>query len=210
MRRAPDPSRSGFSLIELLAVMAIIILLASLAVPAFNQISRASTISTAGQTLVDTLNLARQTALTRNRKVEVRFYQLESDFDPEEKAVRAMQLFVVEPTGLRPITRVINFPKPVIMSDSKGGLPTVSTTSTILNSQSDTTNKWDLPKIGSSYDYASFYFKPTGSTDLDPNQNNWLATLIIPTEPLASNSLPPNYVTVRIDALSGKVTVFRP
>jgi uncharacterized protein (TIGR02596 family) len=199
----------AFSLIELLAVMAVIVVLMALTIPAFNRMARSSSLSTAGQSLVDALNLARQTAVTKNVNVEVRLYELPSSLDKNDMRYRALQVFLIDPTEsdpekrLKPVTRIIRFPEPVVMSDTPG-------TSSILDNNSDTTNKWALPEVGANYKYASFLFRPTGETDLDPKETkNWLATLIVPTETLAADGLPANYFTARID-FAGKVTVFRP
>ena len=210
----------AFSLIELLAVIAIISILATLSGIAFNQVSRASKLASAGQALVDNLNLARQTAMTKNRRVEVRIYQIPSSPGFSDNACRAIRLFLVQSAGdLLPVTKITRFQAPVVLSDSTTSLPnSTSTTSTILaptdiskNATTDTANdaaKW--PVNGeATYHYISFHFLPDGGTDLDP-EKTWLATLILANDPVAANSLPANYLTVRIDPSVGKITVFRP
>lgn len=210
----------AFSLVELLTVIAIISILAALSVTAFNQISRASKLAAAGQSLVDNLNLARQTAMTRNRRVEVRIYQFPSAPGSSDTACRAIRLFLVQSAGdLLPLTKTICFQDPVVLSDSGTNLPnSSSTTSTILaptdiskNATTDATNdatKWPVPGM-TTYQYISFNFLPDGGTDLDPGKN-WLATLMLANDPLIANSLPANYLTVRIDPVIGKASVFRP
>ena len=210
----------AFSLVELLTVIAIISILAALSVTAFNQISRASKLAAAGQSLVDNLNLARQTAITRNRRVEVRIYQFPSSSSSSDNACRAIRLFLVQPAGdLLPLTKLIRFQEPVVLSDSGTNLPnSTSTTSTILapidiskNAPTDATNnaaKWPVPGVAT-YQYVSFNFLPDGGTDLDPGKS-WLATLMLANDPPIANSLPANYLTVRIDPVIGKITVFRP
>jgi uncharacterized protein (TIGR02596 family) len=210
----------AFSLVELLTVIAIISILATLSITAFNQISRASKLAAAGQSLVDNLNLARQTAMTKNRRVEVRIYQIPSSPASSGTACRAIRLFVVQSAGdLLPLTKLIRFQDPVVLSDSGMTLPnSASTTSTILaptgistNATTDATNdaaKWPVPGAAT-YQYISFNFLPDGGTDLDPGKS-WLATLMLANDPLIANSLPANYLTVRIDPVLGKITVFRP
>ena len=93
-----------------------------------------------------------------------------------------------------------------------------STTSTILaptdistNPTTDAANdpaKWPVPGVAT-YQYVSFNFLPDGGTDLDPGKS-WHATLLLATDPLIANSLPANSLTVRIDPVIGKITVFRP
>ena len=224
-RPIPLSRQRAFSLVELLTVIAIISILAALSVTAFNQISRASKLAAAGQSLVDNLNLARQIAMTKNRRVEVRIYQFPSSTGSSDKACRAIRLFLVQSAGdLLPLTKLIRFQEPVILSDSGTNLPnSTSTTSTILapaatssgnattTSTTDTTNnaaKWPVPGVDT-YDYVSFNFLPDGGTDLDPGKS-WLATLMLANDPLIANGLPANYLTVRIDPVIGKVSAFRP
>ena len=183
-------------------------------VPSFTQISRSSNLSNAGQMLVDTLNLARQVASTQNRRVEVRIYQLASKANTRDLACRAVQLFIVQTSGsLKALTPIARFPEPVVISDSMTAtLPnTASTTSPILGSNSDSSNTAILCPIpgASGYQYVSFYFLPTGETDLDPTKK-WFVTLVLANDSIVANGLPSNYLTVQIDACSGKVALFRP
>ncbi|MDD5200061.1 MAG: Verru_Chthon cassette protein D [Terrimicrobiaceae bacterium] len=203
----------AFSLIELLTVIAILAVVVIFAIPAFTQISRSSNLSTAGQILVDTLTLARQAAITHNRRVEVRFYKVPEPSGSTEVAWRAMQLFLVKPAepgqpvgthSLQPLTRTLYFPNPIVLDDNP------ATTSTVLNpsNPSDST-PWDVPGVGSGATSKSFYFTPTGETDLDATKD-WFATLIVSTDRIVNNGLPANFLTARVDGASGKVTVFRP
>lgn len=59
-------SHRAFSLVELLAVMAIMALLMGVATPAFQSSSRASHLTQAGNRLADMASLARQTASSKN------------------------------------------------------------------------------------------------------------------------------------------------
>lgn len=192
----------AFSLIELLTVMAVIVLLMVLTVPAFNGLARAYNLSAASQMVVDTFNLARQTASTQNRWVEARFYKLPDDTDPANKVYRAMQLFLVQQTNLQPLTRVTYFPGSVVIKDDAGAK------STILAHQSGT-DKPSLPGYGMNYEYASLRIHPSGYTDLNQT-NSWVATLIVSKDAVIANGLPANYAAARIDPASGKVMLFRP
>src|SRR5688572_11545085 len=68
-------ARQGVTVVELLVVIGIIVILATLSAPAVNRVMRASQLTYAGSLLSDHLALARQTALSKNHNVEFRFYQ---------------------------------------------------------------------------------------------------------------------------------------
>lgn len=196
--------RHAFSLLELLVVTAIITLLVTMTISAVGSLSRVLNLSAATQTLTDTLKLAQQAAMTKNRRIEVRFYKLSNSMDKIESSFRALQLFCIESqktNSLKPITRIIYLPNPVVITEA-------SPASTILDSKTGT-NSWSIPEFGSAYDYASFRFLADGGTDLDVTKD-WMATLVIPNDPTTTNNLPANFVTLRIDPVTGKVSVFRP
>ena len=78
--KAPSFASRAFSLVELLVVMAVIAIVAGFAVPAVTTMLKGSQLTQGSQMVVDQIALARQTALSRNRSVEVRFYKFA---DPE-------------------------------------------------------------------------------------------------------------------------------
>ncbi|MBE7157614.1 MAG: Verru_Chthon cassette protein D, partial [Rhodospirillales bacterium] len=65
--------RSGFTLVELLMVMTVLGVLLALTVPLTRSLYESSNLTLSGQTVGDTLVLARQFATSQNQPVEVRF-----------------------------------------------------------------------------------------------------------------------------------------
>jgi type IV fimbrial biogenesis protein FimT len=68
MNPAPQSrTPAGFSLLELLMVIAIILILAGFILPSTTSLIQGSQLTTGADKTIATLSLARQTALTRNR-----------------------------------------------------------------------------------------------------------------------------------------------
>lgn len=88
-------SRSrGFSLIEMLVVITIIVMLLALATPALTRTLQASRLSAAGEAMIGSLSEAQQTAASTNTPVEVRFFSFAEDLD-QAPVFHSYQLFKI-------------------------------------------------------------------------------------------------------------------
>jgi len=201
----------GFSLIEILVVVSIVAAITAATLPAFNQLIFGSNLIVSGELLRDNLTLARQTSLTRNRPVEVRFYKLQGS-NASSPEYQALQLFIQNPNGIyEALTKVIYFRKSIILS-----------TDTELSSLFDTnklktaigeggTADFKLPGVGTDYEYLAFNFKPDGGTNLSQvKPQDCYVTLVSNTAVTADGQAPSNFVTVQIDPVVGKISVLRP
>lgn len=228
----PSQSRRGFSLIELIAVIGIIVLVATFAVPATTSIMRGSQLTQASQMLIDQISLGRQYALSKNRAVEVRFIRFadpeqpgETSGDPKTGQFRALQLMEINETGTPvPLSKMQMLPNAVVLSDTE--------LSSMLDQEGDAklalTNPVpgrdpDLPrkssaKGGSSgkvdYEFVSFRFQPDGSTNLLPSQD-WFLTIHSLSDSVKLQNPQRdvrkiNFFTVQVDPISGSTRSFRP
>jgi uncharacterized protein (TIGR02596 family) len=115
----------GFTILELLAVMAIMGILLAVTVPSISGMMQSNNISSAGQTVSDQVNLARQTASAQNITVDVICMQLPGSHFPQTGGFNAIQLWAPSrgpistttglPTG-QAVGRIINLPDGVVIS----------------------------------------------------------------------------------------------
>jgi prepilin-type N-terminal cleavage/methylation domain-containing protein len=82
VRAAKTQYRSGITLVELLAVILIVGLLAAISVPMFTSILKGTALRTAAKSLTDTFSLARQLAITNRYEYHV---ELDDELTAEEK-----------------------------------------------------------------------------------------------------------------------------
>lgn len=204
--------RRAFSLIELLAVMAIIALLAVLIVPAFSSITSGTSLTVSATTLTDALNLARQTALSKNRPVEVRFLKI----PPANKTVadgslvyRAIALYQINDAGPAELSRIIYLQPNIQMDDSDtfGPLLKYLPTSTMPIRAID--------QGGTSFTYSYFQFRPDGSTNLGTQAPSgggdaWHVMIYSANTPPRGSTPPNNYITLQLDSLTGRTRTFQP
>jgi len=207
----PKFPRSGFTLVELLVTMVIIMLLAVMAAPAVSKISRGFVVDTSARRIVDELNLARQIAQTKNCLVQVRLYKLPDINQPSASSpsvYRAMQLFQVANNGTNALGKVTYIDNPAIISSTSNTSSLMDDSITALQEQSSS-GQPPLPNVQLNYKYRVFQFKPDGSTDL-PMSGTWFLSVHAQNDPLLGNGLPLNFATIQIDPQSGRTKVFRP
>ena len=215
--RRPYAPRA-FSLVELLVVMAIIAILGGLALPAISSLTRSSSLTSGGSRLIDQLQLARQTAMARNCRVEFRLYKLP---DPTVSAsttptiYRAFQSYSLDANGAQTnaVTKVTYLPDGIsIVNDPSVSSLLPATPGNPPYSVQGTASGASLGTYpAAAYSYMAFHFRPDGSTDLDPNAPVWFVSLANQRDAVqVSTGVPKNFVTVQVDAQSGRVRSFRP
>lgn len=213
-------SSGGFTLTELLVVVAIVVSLASFAMPAMNTVLKGSQLTQGAQMVGDQLSLARQAALSSNRCVEVRFYQYgdpqipgEQPSNPSAGKYRALQLFQVQETGATlPMGKMQVLPSSIIF-DSGATLSTLFGSTLVRNAASWTASdpKISLPRIGTNYNCCAFRFLPDGSTNLSPaTGSSWFTTLHAINDQDSLPSPPANFFTIQVDPTNGHIKTFRP
>ncbi|MCX6960984.1 MAG: Verru_Chthon cassette protein D, partial [Verrucomicrobia bacterium] len=162
----------------------------------------------AEQMVQQQLASARQTAIARNRRVEVRFYKFDNPDDiGTTQTFCALQSFLIDDlNAATPIGRLTKLPATVLINESaaNSSLFTVSDKTWTAGTDPQIT----LPGV-STYTAKAFQFRPDGSTSLS-SASNWFLTLHAATAGATASSLPPNFATIQIDPVSGAVRTYRP
>lgn len=194
------PRRGGFTLVELLLVIAIGAALLALAVPAFTDISRGIALTRAGQELSDMLVLGRQEALARNRKAMIRLIKLDGEAGGENR-YRAIQTWMVKDDdgATAPLTGVITFPTGIVLAETPGLSPLL---------QSPPASTGTMTVHGSQCSYASFAILANGS--LESSISNQSSFLTLVQERDANLTVPTTFFSVFINPVTGEVSSFRP
>lgn len=200
--------RRAFSLVEMLVVIAIMIVLMAVMIPASSSLMGGMNIGRSAGMVTDELNFARQTALARNRDVEVRFYRLGSKMDGNDKQYRAFRSFLidgVDPAGWKPLSRIKQLPEPIIITDNPSFTSLLNTGG---GHSGLTASNETLPGVGNT-DYVSFLFRANGGTSLKPVTEKWFLTLYSQ-KANAQGELPANYFTAQVDPVTGRTRSYRP
>ena len=193
---------SGFTLVELLLVMAIIIAMTALMGPVISGILGGSQVSAGVETVQGALTTARQIAATKNRLVEFRLISMKDPANPlSSSAIRAVQILENRESGLTPIGKLRPLPSGII----------IGTNTALTSLAALVTNNGDmrLPNVGTGYTYGCFHFKQDGSTDLltlVPGTNA-IMTLYDGKMP---GTPPKNFATLMIEPATGTAVLYRP
>lgn len=210
--RIPGRAR-GFSLIELLVAMTIISLLAVATVPAMRGTMDGINVRGAADLAEAELLLARQTAMTRNLPVEVRFYKCD---DGTGEAWRMIASVIPSSSSGRAddewVTAGKSLPGGVIFEHANNYSSVITAA---VPASPDKIAPWisqetaTAPKALRDKSYVGFLFNADGSTNL-PRGQSWYVTLKNSKSQPAADSPAANYVSIVLDSLTGRTIAYQP
>lgn len=219
------PGSTGFSLVELLVVMLIAAMILAFGVGVALQSQTAPTLASGVLHIKGVLDQARQTALSSNKYVQVRFYKPSGG---ERPGYTAIGFFLADSPfygsaadyqrwlglgAMKPAARPQFLPSSLLLPDS-------ATEGRFLNDLAADNNfvRTGQSRIaGQDYDWVAFYFLPDGTTDFqyvsgsryDVRQAHFAVVARNEYERTAPN-LPPNYAIFAVPPSTGRPIVFRP
>jgi uncharacterized protein (TIGR02596 family) len=204
----------GFTLVELLVVMAVIGLVMGMAVPVMNAMNKGSKLTASADSLKFNLSEYRALAIAENIPVEVRFFKSSDAGTAGERRVIGYQAgryeIITGSSGsnsvfeFKPAGDAIRLSEGVVISENPA-LSTIIGDSRITQG----THEYRFADE-TSPEFFSFTFRPDGSTNLSKRLGDiWFLTLLEEIEEDTGTSTPNNFHTLTIDAYNGNIKSFQ-
>lgn len=207
------------SLVELLAVMAIMTVIMALTVNSYRSLSDSVEVSNGIQQVSDSLNLARQVATSKNEYAQVRFYAPTDGPDFRKGQYTALGVYRADAPLYGAASEYQTWEnqgrlrRAAPLARLAGGCVVLkhATYSPLLDSLYNRgLSGTEKLSDGVTYDWVGFYFKPDGSTDLDATlTTNGFAVCSLKSF-LGQQKLPPSYGAITVDPVIGRSQVIRP
>jgi|GEM_PF-817890 len=217
--------RRGFTLVEILIVLALIAMLLFMIVPGLKDVFRGSKLTSVADQIMGDMNLARQTAIKESIAVEVRFYKFSNPDTRNEERFAAYQCFRLAQDLNTPSDYTTKrIARPILEK-----VRTIAQGVTIVESEQwstllkDEAMKQDRERVrglipgerDTEASYVSFLITPEGETNLDRSgAKQWYLTLVNETEyqaaPNPAALKPNNFITLQVDPYTANVRRYQP
>lgn len=213
----------GFTLIEMLVVVSIIAILAVSSLQALQGTLSGLNLKGGANTVAAQLDLARQTASTRNFAVDVRLYQDSSKSRDNNGNYPYRLIALVIPASVSGATSDEFVSLPVALP-ADVIIDSAPTYSSVLNVSLGASGFQPIaalelstaPYAVRNLPYIKFTYLPNGRINLDPNLpsgQQWCLTLLNQNKaslPVSNNGPASNFVTLVLDVQTGRDRVYQP
>jgi uncharacterized protein (TIGR02596 family) len=205
-------SRAGFSMIEMLVVIAIMSVLAYSVSSVSFSLQESNNIASAGQTVVDELAVARGYAASHNQSVYVRFITSTGSTNTGYTAIQLWQADPTNPGDFSAVDQVVRLPHGIEISAN----PTLSPLVTTLVTGSTCPMP---PGSNAPGNFVSFVVRPDGNvvvaappsvTGTALQNMPYYFLTVLPVRYDSSSAVPSNYVTIQVNPDTAIPQVFQP
>jgi len=161
---------------------------------------RGTALETTGQQVADAMTLARDNAIARSRRTEVRFIKIPAQDGSETLQVIQPWIVKDDSGAMVPIDRPTRLPDNIAISETNALSP-------LLNSPNILVGKMKI--FGVDHSYIAIAYRADGSLEgLNSGSNTFLT--IVPAQVRMSGTEPSNFRSIYINPVTGKIYIFSP
>lgn len=217
--------RRGFTLVEILVVLALIAMLLFFTVPGMKDVLKGSKLTGTADQIIADMNLARQTAVKESVPVEVRFYKFRDPAARGEERFGAYQCFrlvqdlnspsdyTTEMKAKPVFEKMKTIPQGVVVVEAEQWSPLLTDES--IKQDRDRVRGLVPGERDTEANYFSFTISPEGETNLDHSgAKQWYITMVTESEfqkaPNPAAMRPNNFITLQIDPYTANVRRYQP